>query len=49
MHLGYPPPPHPTKEFYMTIVFDFYRDDCNTQEELETMVMENVVGVNKAQ
>ena len=33
----------------MTIVFDFSWDDCNTQEELETMIMQNVVGVNKVQ
>ena len=33
----------------MTIVFDFSWNDCNTQEELETMIMQNVVGVNKVQ
>ena len=33
----------------MTIVFDFSWDDCNTQEEFETMIMQNVVGVNKVQ
>ena len=33
----------------MTIVFDFSWDDCNTQEEFEAMIMQNVVGVNKVQ
>ena len=34
MHLVYPP------KFCITILFDFSWDDCNTQEKLETMVME---------
>ena len=33
-------------EFCVTIVFDFSWDDCNTQEKLETVVMQNY-GVNK--
>ena len=37
-----PPPPPP--KFCITIVFDFSWDDCNTQEELETMVMQNFEG-----
>ena len=36
MHLVYRP------KFCITIVFDFSWDDCNTQEKLETMVMQNV-------
>ena len=31
----------------ITIVFDFPWDDCNTQEKLETMVMQNIGGLNK--
>ena len=38
MHLIYPP------KFCITIVFDFSWDDCNTQEKLETMVMQNLRG-----
>ena len=34
--IAYPP------KFWKTIVFDFPRDDCNTQEKLETMVMQNL-------
>ena len=37
MHLVYPP------KFCITIVLDFSWDDCNTQEILEIMVMQNVV------
>ena len=33
MHVIYPP------KFYITIVFNFSWDDCNTQEKLETIVM----------
>ena len=33
-----PPPPH---KFCLTIVFDFFWDDCNTQKILETMVGKN--------
>ena len=33
--------------FCTTIVFDFSWDDCNTQDKLETMVMQNFGGVNK--
>ena len=36
-----PPPPH---KFCLTIVFDFFWDDCNTQKILETMVREKLVG-----
>ena len=39
-------------KFYITVVFDFAWDDCNTQEELETMVMQFFFGgwaVNKVQ
>ena len=32
MHLVY------LQNLYVTIVFDFSWDDCNTQEDLETMV-----------
>ena len=41
MHLVYPP------KFCITIVFEFSWDDCNTQEKLETMVMQNVGEVNE--
>ena len=34
MHLVYP-------LYCITIVYDFSWDDCNTQEKLETMVMQN--------
>ena len=33
MHLIYPP------KFCLTLVFDFFREDCNTQEKLKTMAM----------
>ena len=33
-------------KFCITIVFDFSWDDYNTQEKLETMVMQ-ILGVNK--
>ena len=36
------PPPPP--KLYITVVFDFAWDDCNTQEELETMVMQFFFG-----
>ena len=36
MHLVYPP------KFCITIVYDFSWDDCNTQEKLETMVVQNL-------
>ena len=32
------------QNFGITIVFDFPWDDCNTQEKLEAIVMQNVVG-----
>ena len=35
MHFVYPP------KFRITFTFDFSLDDCNTQEKLETMVLEN--------
>ena len=38
MHLVYPP------KLCITIVFDFSWDDCNTLENLETMVMQNSEG-----
>ena len=38
MHLIYPP------KFCITIVFDFSWDECNTQEKLKTMVMQNLRG-----
>ena len=41
MHLVPPPPP---KKLSITIVFDFSWDDCNTPENLETMVMQNSEG-----
>ena len=41
MHLVYPP------KLCITIVLDFSWDDRNTQEKLETMVMQNFGGVNK--
>ena len=41
MHLVYPP------KLCITIVFDFSWDDCNTLENLETMVMQNSEGENK--
>ena len=41
MHLVYPP------KLCITIVSDFSWDDCNTLENLETMVMQNSEGENK--
>ena len=41
MHIVHPPPP---PKFYITIVFDFSWDNCNTQQKLETMVMQFVFG-----
>ena len=41
MHLVYPP------KLCITIVFDFSWDDCNTLENLETLVMQNSEGENK--
>ena len=38
MHLVYTP------KRYITIVLDFPWDDCNTQEKLDTMVMQNSGG-----
>ena len=38
MHLVYSP------KLYITIVFDFSWDDCNTLEKLETLVMQNLGG-----
>ena len=38
MHLVYPP------KLCITIVLDFSWDDCNTQQKLETMVMQNSGG-----
>ena len=35
MHFVYP------RKFRITFTFDFSWDDCNTQEKLETMFMEN--------
>ena len=31
-------------QFCITIVFDFFWDECNTQEKLKTMVMQNLGG-----
>ena len=48
MHLVYlPHPPHPP-QIRITIVFDFSWDDCNTQEKLETMVMQDFGGKQDA-
>ena len=33
-------PPSPKKHCCITVVFDFSWDDCNTQERLETMVIQ---------
>ena len=41
MYLVYPP------KLCITIVFDFSCDDCNTLENLETMVMQNSDWENK--
>ena len=41
MHLVYAP------KLCITIVFDFSWDDCNTLENLETLVMQNSEGENK--
>ena len=41
MHIIHPPPP---PKFYITIVFDFCWDNCNTQEKLVTMVTQFVFG-----
>ena len=38
MHIVQPPPPTslpPPPKFYITIVFDFSWDNCNTQEKLK--------------
>ena len=42
MHLGPPPPPAPQNKNWLTTVFDFSWDDCNTQEKLERMVIQNL-------
>ena len=42
-HIDHNAPCLPPK-FCRTIVFYFSWDDCNTQEKLETMVMQNLVG-----
>ena len=47
MHLVYPPPPPPQKKLCITIVFDFSCDDCNTLQNLETMIIQNSEGENK--
>ena len=39
--------PPPKKKLCITIVFDFSWDDCNTLENLETMVVQNSEGENK--
>ena len=36
-----PPPPPLPKKNCITIVFDFFWDDCNTEAKMETMVMQN--------
>ena len=41
MHPIYPP------KACITIVFDFSWNDCNTLVKLETVVMQNFLGVNK--
>ena len=41
MHLVYP------HELCIIIVFDLFWDDCNAQEKLETIVLQNCRGVNK--
>ena len=40
-------PPPQKKKLCITIVFDFSWDDCNTLENLETMVVQNSEGENK--
>ena len=45
-HIDHNAPCLPPK-FYITIVLDFYWNGLNTQEKLETMVMQNLGGVNK--
>ena len=40
MVLVYPPPP---PKFCITMVFDLSWDDCNTQEKLETIVMQFIL------
>ena len=42
-HIDHNAPCLPPK-FYRTIVLDFYWNDRNTQEKLETMVMQNLGG-----
>ena len=43
-----PPPPPKKRKICITILFDISWDDCNTQEKLETMVMQIWgAGVNK--
>ena len=34
-------------QFWITLVFNFSWEDCNTQEKFETMVIQNFGGVNK--
>ena len=45
-HIDHNAPCLPPKLF-ITIVFDFSWDDCNTLENLETLVMQNSEGENK--
>ena len=40
MHLVSPLPPPPLPKKCITIVFDFSGDDSNTQDKLETIVMQ---------
>ena len=39
-----PPSPPPPPKKCITVVFNFYWDDCVTQEKLETIVMQNFGG-----
>ena len=53
MHLVYLPTPSPTphrrkkNKKFITIVFDFFCDDCDTQEKLKTMLSKNIGGLTR--
>ena len=52
VYLPTPPPPPPPrrkkkKKKFITIVFDFFCDDCDAQEKLETRLPKNIGGLTR--